>query len=299
MPSFFDTCCYNMFCMKALYLCSNKTGIKKSEKKINFIFDSLRKIYEDLTIVKTENIEDFEENIRKSVGIFDVVIVGGGDGTLKAAVTVLMEFSKEVRPVLGYLPLGTVNDAGKAVGINGSLKKAFKILEKNSVVEVDVCKVNNEYFNFVCAAGAYSDISYVTKRKAKKFFGKFAYYFVAIASLFKKKKLTVHVEADDKIIDIKTPLVLIMNSKNVGGFPVNFNYSVVDGKVEIYLTKPGLFNGLLHYLFFKMRTIKLKASHVKVSIVSNETWCLDGEKGFDGDVEITVIKQELRMIGKL
>lgn len=285
--------------MKAIYLCSNKTGIKKTEKKTAFIFDSLHKIYKELEIVKTENIEDFKENIRKSVGIFDIVIVGGGDGTLKIAVDVLMEFTKEERPVLGYLPLGTVNDAGKAVGINGSIKKAIKILQQNKVVDVDVCKVNNEHFNFVCAAGAYSDISYITKRKAKKFFGKFAYYFVAVSALFKIKKLDVHVEADDKVIDMKTPLVLIMNSKNVGGFPVNFHYSVVDGMVELYLTKPGIFNGLLHYLFFKMRTIKIRASHVKVSIKSKEFWCLDGEKGFDGDIEINVLKQELRMIGKL
>lgn len=285
--------------MKAIYLCSNKTGIKKTEKKTAFIFDSLHKIYKELEIIKTENIEDLKENIRKSVGIFDIVIVGGGDGTLKIAVDVLMEFTKEERPVLGYLPLGTVNDAGKAVGINGSIKKAIKILQQNKVVDVDVCKVNNEHFNFVCAAGAYSDISYITKRKAKKFFGKFAYYFVAVSALFKIKKLDVHVEADDKVIDMKTPLVLIMNSKNVGGFPVNFHYSVVDGMVELYLTKPGIFNGLLHYLFFKMRTIKIRASHVKVSIKSKEFWCLDGEKGFDGDIEINVLKQELRMIGKL
>ena len=285
--------------MKALYLCSNKTGLKRSDKKNNFIFDSLHKIYNNLKIVKTENIEDFEQNIRESVGIFDIVIVGGGDGTLKSAVNVLMEFKKDERPVLGYLPLGTVNDAGKAVGINGSLRKALKILEKNAVVEVDVCKVNNEYFNFVCATGAFSEISYVTKRKSKKIFGKFAYYFVAIGSLLKKRKLDVHVETEDQIIDMRTPLVLVMNSKNVGGFPVNFNYSVVDGMVEIYLTKPGLFNGLLHYAFFKMRTLKLRVSHAKISIKSNEIWCLDGEKGFSGDIDINVIKQELRMIGKL
>lgn len=285
--------------MKALYLCSDKTGVKKSAKKIDFIFKRLHDIYKDLTIIKTENILDFEGNIRKSVGIFDIVIVGGGDGTLKSAVNVLMEFKKEERPVLGYLPLGTVNDAGKAVGINGSVRKALKILERNVVVEVDVCKVNEEYFNFVCAAGAFSDISYVTKRKSKKIFGKFAYYFVALGSIFKKRSLNVHLETDNQIIDMKTPLVLVMNSKNVGGFPVNFNYSVVDGMIEIYLTKPGLFNGLLHYAFFKMRTLKFRVSHVKISIKPDEIWCLDGEKGFSGDIEINVIKQELRMIGKL
>lgn len=285
--------------MKVLYLYSSKTGIKKSEKKTAFILKSLHNIYKDIEIIKNENIEDFEENIRKSVGIFDIVIVGGGDGTLKTAVTVLMEFKKEERPVLGYLPLGTVNDAGKAVGINGNLKNALKILQKNAVVEVDVCKVNDEYFNFVCAAGAYSDISYVTKRGPKKIIGKFAYYLAAIPSLFKRRTLSVHVESDDRVIDMKTPFVLIMNSKNVGGFPVNFHYSVVDGMVEVYITKPGIFNGLLHYAFFKMRTVKFRASHLKISIKSDDFWCFDGERGFQGDIEVNVIKQELRMIGKL
>ncbi len=284
--------------MKVLYLSSNKTGIAKSEKRSNFIVESLQKIYENLTIVKTEKVEDFKENIRKSIGIFDVVIVGGGDGTLKIAVNVLMEYKKEVRPVLGYLPLGTINDAGKAVGINGSIKKAIDILKKNKRFDVDVCKVNDEYFNFVCATGAYSDISYVTKRGPKKIIGKFAYYFAAIPALFKHRTLEVHAVADGKVIDMKTPFILVMNSKNVGGFPINYHYSVIDGKVELFITKPGIFNGLLHYAFFKMRTVKLHVSDLEISIKSNECWCFDGEKGLQGNIKINVLKQELTVIGK-
>ena len=284
--------------MKALYLYSNKTGLKRTIKKDLWIIDSLRKIYDDLTIFKTENIEDFEGKIRESAGIFDVLVVAGGDGTLKATVNILMSIEKDKRPVLGYLPTGTINDAGKAVGITGSIKKAFKILKIGHVENVDVCKVNEEYFNFVCAVGAYSDISYATRRSKKKIIGKFAYYFDAIPRIFKRKTLDAVVDADGEILKVKTPFILVMNSKNVGGFPINFHYSVKDGMVEIFITKPGIFNGLLHYLFFKIRVIKLRAKNVKISINSNDFWCFDGEKGTQGSVNISVLREELKVIGK-
>lgn len=283
--------------MKTLYLYSDKTGIAKSQKKVEKINRKLHEIFDNLTIIKTENIEDFTQKILESAGIFDILIVAGGDGTLKHAVTILMSIEKDKRPVLGYLPTGTVNDAGKAIGIKGSISQAIKILKTGHVDTVDVCKVNDQYFNFVCAVGAYSDISYATKRAPKKVIGKFAYYFGAIPRLFRKKTLHAHVEADDKTYDLDTPFLMVMNSKNVGGFPVNFHYSVVDGLAEIYITKPGILNGLLHYIFFKRRVIKLKAKHIKISINTTDFFCYDGEKGEQSSVEITVLQKELKVIG--
>lgn len=283
--------------MKVLYLYSNKTGLGRSQKKINKLNKKLKEIYENITIKKTENIDDFEENIRKSAGIFDILIVAGGDGTLKFAVSILMSIEKDKRPILGYLPTGTVNDAGKAIGIRGSVRQALKILKNGKTDVVDVCKVNNSYFNFVCAVGAYSDISYATARTPKKIIGRLAYYFSAIPRIFKRKSLLAHIDADGQIFDVKTPFILVMNSKNVGGFPINFHYSVKDGLVEVYITKPGLFNGLLHYLFFKRRVIKLKVKNLKISINTDDYWCFDGEKGDQKTVEISVLKKELTVIG--
>lgn len=284
--------------MKVLYLYSDKTGLAKSPKKIEKILSSLHEIYDDLTIKKTEDLQDFEKNIRDSAGIFDVLIVAGGDGTLKFTVNVLMSIDKHLRPTLGYLPAGTINDAGKAIGIRGSIRQALKILKRGHIEFVDVPKVNNEYFNFVCAIGAYSDISYLTKRNNKKVLGRFAYYFDAIPKIFTRKSLNAHVEANGKTYDIKAPFIMVMNSKNVGGFPVNFNYSIKDGMVEVFITKPGLLNGLLHYIFFKVRVIKFKTDHVKIVPSTDDYWCLDGERGFQGPIEISVLKQELKVIGK-
>ena len=284
--------------MKVLYLYSDKTGVIKSERKVNRLNNKLREIYPEIVIKKTENLHDFEENIRKSAGIFDILIVAGGDGTLKLAVNILMSIEKGERPALGYIPTGTVNDAGKAVGYKGSIRQALKVLKQGNIDIVDICKVNNEYFNFVCAAGAFSDIAYVVQRGYKKFFGRLAYYFYAVSQVFKRRIIECEVETKNEKFSVKTPFIMVMNSRNVGGFPVNFDFSVKDGLVEVYITKPGLFNGLLHYAFFKVRTTKLKVDWIRITLKNDEYWCFDGERGDKKSVEISVLKQELKVIGK-
>lgn len=284
--------------MKVLYLYSDKTGVAKSKRKVDRLNSKLREIYSDITIKKTEDLSDFKNAILESVGVFDAVIVAGGDGTLKFAVGVLMSVRKEKRPILGYIPTGTVNDAGKAVGYKGSIRQALKVLKRGNIDTVDVCKVNNDYFNFVCAAGAFSDIAYVVQRGYKKFLGRLAYYFYAVSQVFKRREIECEIETKNGKFSVKTPFIMIMNSRNVGGFPVNFDFSVKDGVVEVYITKPGLFNGLLHYAFFKVKTTKLKVDWIKITLKNDEYWCFDGERGDKKSVEIQVLKQELRVIGK-
>ena len=284
--------------MKVLYLYSDKTGINKSKRRVERINNSLKKIYNDITIKKTENLDDFEKNIRNSGGFYDILIVAGGDGTAKFAVSVLMKMPKEERPILGYIPTGTVNDAGKAVGYKGSVRQALRVLKKGNIDYVDICKVNNDYFNFVCAAGAFSDISYVVQRGYKKVIGRLAYYFYALSQVFKKRVIEADIETKDEKFTVKAPFIMVMNSRNVGGFPVNFDYSVKDGLAEVYITKPGLFNGLLHYAFFKVKTTQLKVSRIKVTLKSDDYWCFDGERGDKKSVEIQVLNKELKVIGK-
>jgi YegS/Rv2252/BmrU family lipid kinase len=284
--------------MKVLYLYSDKTGIAKSKRKVNKLNSKLNEIYPDLTIRKTIDLDDFKSNIVNAAGVYDILLIAGGDGTVKFVVTVLMSIEKEKRPILGYIPTGTVNDAGKAVGIKGSVRQALKVLKAGKTDTVDICKVNNDYFTFVCAAGAFSDISYVVKRGYKKVIGRLAYYFYALSQIFKKREIEYEIKTKNGKLSGKTPFIMVMNSRNVGGFPVNFDFSVKDGLVEVYITKPGLFNGLLHYAFFKVKTTKLRVDYIKITLKNDEYWCFDGERGDKKSVEITVLKQELKVIGK-
>ena len=284
--------------MNVLYLYSDKTGVTKSERKVNKLNNKLKEIYPDLTIKKTKDLDDFESSIRNAAGVYDILVVAGGDGTVKFVVNVLMSIPKEKRPTIGYIPTGTVNDAGKAVGVKGSVRQALKVLKVGRTDTVDICKVNNEYFTFVCAAGAFSDISYVVKRGYKKVIGRLAYYFYALSQIFKKREIEYEIATKTEKFSGKAPFIMVMNSRNVGGFPVNFDFSVKDGLVEVYITKPGIFNGLLHYAFFKVKTTKLRVDYIKITLKNDEYWCFDGERGDKKSVEISVLKQELKVIGK-
>ena len=48
------------------------------------------------------------------------IVAGGGDGTLNAAVNVMIRGDKRPKASLGILPLGTANDSAKGAGIDGT-----------------------------------------------------------------------------------------------------------------------------------------------------------------------------------
>lgn len=281
--------------MKALFLYSDKSGKNKSLKYHDYIVTRLLTKY-DVSSINCLSLEIFEERIitAKDKG-FDILIIAGGDGTISKAINALAPLKEDKRITLGYIPTGTCNDAGKSFGIYESIKKAVDIILQGQTIKVDIGKVNNSYFLSMLALGRYSDISYIALQKRKRKIGKLSYYFLAIKEAFKPKKVKATIIADGIKYDVVTPFVLIMNSLYVGGFPVNFSNSLIDGKFDIYLTKPGLFNGLLHFLFFKIKTKHIRSSHLQIKTDQESPWCVDGEKGMVGDINVICLPKHINV----
>ena len=282
--------------MKALYLYSDKTGLKRSSSFQNKIINKLKRDYE-LVSKKTDSKDEFISECKnaKDNG-FNLLIIAGGDGTFNMACSVIAALDKAKRPIIGYIPAGTINDSGKTFGVK-NIRQSLRVLHKKQILDYDICKVNDTYFTFVCAIGQYADIAYITERREKKFFGRFSYYRIAIKEAFQKKIVHASITCNNKTYEVDTPFVLIMSGKNVGGFRVNFHKSYNDGLFDIYLTKPGWFNGLLHYLFFKIKTIHIRTDSVSVHTDQDSDWCIDGERGMKGDVTINCLKSHLQVIG--
>ena len=282
--------------MKAIYLYSDKTGLKKAKSFQERIIKKLSNCFE-LTAKKTSSREEFISECQNAVrNGYEVVIISGGDGTFNMGCSAISSLEKEKRPIIGYIPTGTCNDSGKTFGIR-NVRQAIRVLRKQQILDYDICKVNDSYFTFVCAIGQYADIAYITERREKKFFGRLSYYRIAIKEAFQKKIVHALVKCNEKEYEVNTPFVLVMSGKNVGGFKVNFKKSYNDGVFDIYLTKPGLFNGLLHYVFFKMKTLHLRTDEVFIHTDQVGEWCIDGEKGMKGDVHIKCLKSHLKVIG--
>ena len=279
---------------RALFLYSDVTGVGVVNRHLEEVKRRLSAVFSSLDIVQTTSMEDGMARAKAACGNYEALIFSGGDGTFNHIAGALV--GCENPPVLGYINGGTICDVGVNFGIGGNFRKALKIIEDGYSCGFDMGRINDEYFVYVAAVGAYADIPYLTPRKYKKRLGRIAYYAIALKDTFIPKRVDCHIEADGKTYDLKVPFILCLNGKNVGGFPVNERRSSMhDGVFELYLTKPGIFNGLLHYLFFKTRTIKIKAATFDIATPYQLPWDLDGESGPIGNVHIECFDPHLRV----
>jgi diacylglycerol kinase family enzyme len=92
----------------------------------------------------------------------DMVVVGGGDGTLRAAASVLAGGDTP----LGVLPLGTLNHFARDMGMPLGLHAAVAAIAAGGPSVVDVAEVNGHIFLNTSALGAYPTIVY--RRDARR-----------------------------------------------------------------------------------------------------------------------------------
>lgn len=147
---------------------------------------------------------------------FDLVIAAGGDGTIYEVVNGLAD--KPQRPILGIIPAGTTNDFARALGISRDIDKACNILTEGIVKEVDLGKVNQQYFINIAGGGTLTELTYEVPSKLKTVLGQLAYYMKGIEKLVLLKPTKIRIESKEKVIDEEIMMFLVANSHSVGGF---------------------------------------------------------------------------------
>ena len=279
---------------KALFLYSKNTGRANIRKHLPEMIDELRPCFASLDVYEMPSMEAGVEQAKKACGTYDVLIVFGGDGTMRNIIDAIAPL--ENAPILGYINGGTLSDIGVNFGIKGSHKHALNIIKGGRVAFFDVGKINNEHFGYVAALGAFADIPYTVRRDSKKRIGRLAYYLKAVQEAFVPDKVKGVLRVNGEEIPFKTPFLLCLSGRNMAGFLVSRKSRFDDGKFELYITKPGLFNGLLHYFFFKMRTDCYVSDHFEIQIDDySGAWDLDGEAGPYGTVTIDCLPRRLRI----
>ena len=109
-----------------------------------------------------------------------VVIAAGGDGTLNAVVRGLAGSTT----TLGVLPNGTMNVFARELGIPfDSLAKAFEVIERGFVREIDLFGANQVPFVQMAGVGFDAKVIEQTSWAAKKALGPLAYLLAAVKVL--------------------------------------------------------------------------------------------------------------------
>lgn len=281
--------------MNCLLMYSHQSGHKSFVTQIPYVKERLLARFDRVDFVSTSSKEEATQVILDRAPKCDVLVIVGGDGTFNNAINSLKDV--QPKPILGYINYGTIGDIGRNFGIGSGLKRSIDILVNGGITSFDVGEINGELFAYVCTIGRYSDIAYLTSRKKKRVLGKVAYYNAAIKELGDKKMVHASIDADGGHYEIDTPFLLVLNGINIGGFKVNRFASIQDGKMELFMAKCDLSNGVLPLLANKDRVV-LRAREFLIKTDEQMGWCLDGEEGPKGEAHIITHPGMFKIIAK-
>jgi lipid kinase YegS len=112
----------------------------------------------------------------------ELVIAGGGDGTVNEVVAGLLEATAGAKPSasLGILPLGTANDLARACGIPLDPFAALRLAVSGEATEVDVGQANGRPFMNVATGGFGTQVTVATPNDLKKILGGAAYFLTGL-----------------------------------------------------------------------------------------------------------------------
>ncbi|MCI0999770.1 lipid kinase [Ochrobactrum sp. C6C9] len=161
----------------------------------------------------------------------DLVVIGGGDGSLNAAAKGLME----TRMPLAILPLGTANDFARTVGIPADPVEAARQIATYKVHPIDLGEVNGHLYFNVASIGFSAELAQQLSADAKNKWGKLGYGIVAARILMRSELFTAYLEHDGITEKIKTLQVSVGNGKFYGGgMAVEKDAAIDDGKLDFY-----------------------------------------------------------------
>lgn len=271
---------------KMLFIFNPMAGRGKIKNRLFDIVDAFVRSGYQVQVYPTQHRGDATKVLKNGQEQFDLIVSGGGDGTLNEVVSGLMISGKDIP--IGIIPAGSMNDVSHSFKIGRNIMDAVKGIVTGKPYSMDIGKLNGKYFIYVAAFGAFTDISYTTPQKNKNTIGNLAYYLEGIKKLSELKARHVRIEYDGKVIEEDFLVGLVTNSLYIGGFK-NLNYdktSLNDGLLELLLIRmpkniidlQSIVSSLINYKINESFMIYVQTKKLIVTSDKME-WTLDGEFG--------------------
>ncbi len=290
---------------KMLFIINPHSGTGAIHKVLLSILDSFTKAGYDLHLFITQKGQDAYEKVCQDGENYDLLVCSGGDGTLNEIVSGLMTLKS--KPLLGYIPAGTVNDFATNLKISKQPLKAAETIVNGVPFYCDIGSFNDRNFTYIAGFGAFTEISYITPQNVKNAIGKSAYLVECLKHLEPFHCYKVCITYDGQVMEDEFVYGAISGTGTFGGFR-----SLLPRKVEM---NDGLFEGtfirnpvtpldiqnVVNYLFVGTpgndMVFTFKASHITVESEIPLAWTVDGEFGGDHTkVEIRNNKQALAVL---
>ncbi|HVF30965.1 MAG TPA: diacylglycerol kinase family protein [Pyrinomonadaceae bacterium] len=228
---------------------------------------------------------EIERLAKEAVEKAEIVVAGGGDGTIS---TVASEVSKLGR-TLGVLPLGTLNNFSKDLGIPQTLSGAVHTIAQGEVKTIDLAEVNGRIFINNSSIGLYPKIVLRRVEQQRLGRGKWNAAFWAALQMFRLSPfLKVRIEVNGKAFLRKTPFVFVGNNEyEMDFYNIGRRVALDAGELSVYFLHRGGRWGvamlLVHTLFGGLRQWK-DFEEVSTAEVTIQTRRKNLDVALDGEV---------------
>ena len=241
----------------------------------------------EVTVYPTRGPQDCTRKVLADAGRFDLVVCCGGDGTLNEMVSGMMQ--REDPVPMGYIPLGSTNDFAASLHLPSHVEEAALRCVEGTAFHMDVGSLNDRYFNYIAAFGAFTEASYATPQQIKNALGHLAYILEGIKSLGRLQPIHVRITADGETFEEDYLFGAVTNTVSLGGV-LRLDPSRVlldDGMYELLLVKnpqnPAEAQAMLSALMLQNYdgplVRMLRASDILFESNHEISWTIDGEFG--------------------
>ena len=294
---------------KALLVFNAHAGKGRFCASLPKVIDIITKAGFVVTSYPTQAAGDARARIAEWGNQFDRIIVAGGDGMFHEALNGFMKLDN--RPDLGFIPSGTVNDFANSHEIPKQILKAAEIAAGENRGTIDIGSFNDEYFSYVAAFGAVTDIPFRTNQNAKNAFGFLAYLAAALKYADPKVMMDscrkMEVRTDSGTLSGEFLVCCVSNSKSIGSLKqlVPKDVDLNDGLMEgLFIRKPDNFAEMSNAFDLLVtgdmdaeNITSIKSSRFSFRTDTPTQWTLDGEDGgIRTSVDIADMQQSLTML---
>jgi diacylglycerol kinase (ATP) len=293
--------------MKKVKIISNpSSGRQLIQRKLDYLCKLL--IDDGYLVGKftTEKKDDaMFETIKTCKEDWDIIIACGGDGTVNEVAKGIANSDRKV-PV-AILSAGTVNDFANHVNLPKNVTEFYNMIKREKTIDVDLGRVNDEYFVNVAAGGLLANVGYQVQPQAKAILGRMAYYLEGLREIPKQlfEPINVEFESEEYINKEEILLFLISNSSSIGGFKrLAPEANVSDGYLDVVIIKKSDVQDLANIFFSIFRGEHInhpnvryfKSKKITISTEDNVSIDIDGEYGGKLPATFEVVPKAFKII---
>ena len=226
----------------------------------------------------------------------EMIIVGGGDGSLSSVVDRLVG----TQTVFALLPLGTANSFARSSGIPLDLDGAIDVIANGRVAEVDLGMIDGDYFCNCAAIGLATQIAGKIPHNLKRWFGRVGYLSWAGVELARFEAFTLVVDGEA----MEATEVRIANGKFQGGAELVDDAHPQSGEIVVQAvrgrTRFGLIKSwaasLLRLPHRRATTREFYGSELRIETIPPLPISIDGEVLAHTPVTARVAPGAIRMV---